>query len=58
MIIKIIPSDTQIEIIDRAERILNSSYMKYAEINLDDLFDIIDELSAEVDRLEEEVEDK
>ena len=58
MIIKIIPSDTQIEIIDRAERILNSSYMKYAEINLDDLFDIIDELSAEVDRLEEEVEDE
>ena len=58
MIIKIIPSDTQIEIIDRAERILNSSYMKYAEINIDDLFDIIDELSAEVDRLEEEAEDE
>jgi hypothetical protein len=58
MIIKIIPTDTQIEIIDRAERILNSSYMKYAEINIDDLFDIIDELSAEVDRLEEEVEEK
>ena len=58
MIIKIIPSDTQIEIIDRAERILNSSYMKYAEINVDDLFDIIDELSAEVDRLEEEVEEE
>lgn len=58
MIIKIIPSDTQIEIIDRAERILNSSYMKYAEINIDDLFDIIDELSAEVDRLEEEVEEE
>ena len=32
--------------------------MKYAEINIDDLFDIIDELSAEVDRLEEEVEDE
>ena len=58
MILKIIPDDKQIEIIDRAERLLESQYMRYAEINIEDLFEIIDELASEVDRLQEEVEDK
>ena len=58
MILKIIPTDQQIEIINRAERLLESRYMRYAEINVEDLFNIIDELASEVDRLQEEVEDK
>lgn len=58
MILKIIPTDQQIEIINRSERLLGSQYMRYAEINVDDLFEIIDELATEVDRLQEEVEEK